>query len=74
MTSSIKERPAYQQRAIEELYELNERISKLRAHLSTPIFQAQSAYDQSLMVVQLQGMIQYQQALQLRVDRFDVNH
>jgi hypothetical protein len=62
--------PPHQQRMLAEHEELGERITKLKAFMHGDLFHRQSAYEQSDMVGQLDGMVAYHQALGRRIERF----
>jgi hypothetical protein len=62
--------PPHQQRMLGEHEELGERITKLKAFMHGDLFHRQSAYEQSDMVGQLDGMVAYHQALSRRIARF----
>lgn len=62
--------PPHQQRMLAEQDELGERITKLKAFMQGELFVRQSAYEQSDMVIQLDGMVAYYQALGRRITRF----
>jgi hypothetical protein len=63
-------RPAYQQRAIDEKAELDERIGKLCAFLKSDAYRALPHPDQHLLDRQLSHMRDYAHILFMRVARF----
>jgi hypothetical protein len=66
----VQTMPPHQQRMLAEHKELGERITKLKAFMQGDLFHRQSAYEQSDMVSQLDGMVAYHQALGRRIERF----
>ena len=61
---------SYQERVLSELKELNERITKLKAFLSTDTFRCLPIEDQQLMYLQFHAMTEYGDILNRRIKRF----
>lgn len=73
MATTITERPEWQQRVVQELHDLSDKVVKLRRYLATDTYRGLPQEDQALLVMQLQSMITYEAVLLKRVERFDAN-
>ena len=59
---------SYLDRMVDELNELNTKVTKLNAFFSTTVFAGLSANHQTLLERQYSGMVEYKLALEQRVD------
>lgn len=67
----VKPRPDYQQRVVEELYALSDKVVALKKFFGTPVYNSLSTKQQTLLVLQLNAMITYEAVLKARVEDFD---